>query len=134
VSTRPLKILVADDEPDAARMLTLLLQTQGHQVLPVTDGQRVISEVLREQPEVALLDIRMGAHSGYDIARAIRETLGGRITLVAVTGLREPADQRMAMLAGFNHYLTKPFNAQTLLALIKRIGDHPPPKEGLASV
>ena len=119
--TRPLRILVADDEHDAARMLSLLLQAHGHQVISVTDGGQVVDEVLRERPDVALLDIRMGAHSGYDIARAIRENTDGRISLVAVTGLREPADHAKAMLAGFNHYLTKPFNPQTLLTLLERI-------------
>lgn len=121
-----MKILVADDELDAATMLSRLLEVHGHRVVCVTEGGEVLDEVLREEPHIALLDIRMGLHSGYDIARAIREQLGGRITLVAVTGLREPADQSRAMLAGFNHYLTKPFNPDTLLELIRRIGLHRP--------
>jgi CheY-like chemotaxis protein len=125
VPTRPLRILVADDEHDAANMLSLLLQAHGHNVIAVTDGGSVVEEVLRERPDVALLDIRMGVHSGYDIARAIREHTGGRISLVAVTGLREPADHAQAMLAGFNHYLTKPFNPQTLLTLLQRLAIRP---------
>jgi CheY-like chemotaxis protein len=104
-------------------MLSLLLEAHGHEVVAVTDGARVVDEVLRRQPQIALLDIRMGGYSGYDIARAIREQTDGRMSLVAVTGLREPADQARAMMAGFNHYLTKPFNPQTLLQLIDRIRD-----------
>lgn len=102
-------------------MLSLLLRAQGHDVVTVTDGGKVVDEVVRAEPQVALLDIRMGGHSGYDIARSIRERLGGRISLVAVTGLREPADHSMAMHSGFNHYLTKPFNPQTLIDLLQRM-------------
>lgn len=125
---RSLKILVADDEVDAATMLTLLLRTHGHHVVSVTDGARVVDEVLQQQPQIALLDIRMGGYSGYDIARAVREHMGGRIALVAVTGLREPADHARAMLAGFNHYMTKPFKPETLMELLDRIGEHLPGK------
>lgn len=109
-------------------MLGMLLETEGHRVVTVMDGARVLDEVLRERPQVALLDINMGRHSGYDIARAIRERLGGGITLVAVTGMRQQTDHMLAMMAGFNHYLTKPYNPDTLIELIDRIGEHAPPE------
>jgi CheY-like chemotaxis protein len=123
---RQLKILVADDREDDVMMLGMLLETEGHRVVSVMDGAKVLDEVVREKPQVALLDINMGEHSGYDIARAIREQLGGAITLVAVTGVRQQTDHTAAMMAGFNHYLTKPYNPETLLELINRIAEHGP--------
>ena len=107
-------------------MLGMLLETEGHEVVSVVDGERVLSEVMRERPQIVLLDINMGKHSGYDIARSIRERLGGGITLVAVTGMRQQTDHMLAMMAGFNHYLTKPYNPETLIELINRIGEHGP--------
>jgi len=109
-------------------MLGMLLETEGHEVISVMDGERVLSEVIRERPQIVLLDINMGKYSGYDIARSIRERLGGGITLVAVTGMREQTDHMLAMMAGFNHYLTKPYNPETLIELINRIGEHAPPE------
>jgi len=109
-------------------MLAMLLETEGHEIVSVTDGAKVVSVVRSGRPDVVLLDIRMGAHSGYDIARSIREELGGGISLVAVTGMRQETDHRLAMHAGFNHYLTKPYNPDTLIDLVNRIAAHPPPK------
>ena len=108
-------------------MLGMLLETEGHRVVSVIDGAKVVDEVVRERPQVALLDINMGQHSGYDIARDIRERVGGSITLVAVTGVRQQTDHTSAMMAGFNHYLTKPYNPETLIELINRIAEHAPP-------
>ncbi|MGQ0652504.1 MAG: response regulator [Betaproteobacteria bacterium] len=121
---RQLKILVADDREDDVTMLGMLLETEGHEVVSVVDGGRVLDEVVRERPQVALLDINMGKHSGYDIARNIRERLGGDITLVAVSGYKQQTDHMLAMIAGFNHYLTKPYSAETLIELINRIAEH----------
>lgn len=125
-----LKIVVADDREDDVLMLGMLLETEGHAVVSITDGAKVVPTVVRERPQVVLLDLNMGEHSGYEIAREIREQLGGGITIVAVTGMRQQTDHMLAMMAGFNHYLTKPYNPDTLIELIKRIAEHPPPAQG----
>jgi CheY-like chemotaxis protein len=114
-----LRILVADDERDQVMTLALLLADEGHEVREVYRGSEVLRVVRDFDPDVALIDIGMPGMTGYDAAREIRQVLGGtRPLLVAVTGWKQSSDRILAKLAGFDHHLAKPFDPQTLLALI----------------
>jgi DNA-binding response OmpR family regulator len=111
---------VADDERDQAMTLALLLADEGHEVREVYRGSEVLRAVRDFDPDVALIDIGMPGMTGYDAAREIRQVLSGtRPLLIAVTGWKQSSDRILAKLAGFDHHLAKPFDPQTLLALIK---------------
>jgi CheY-like chemotaxis protein len=119
------RILIADDNRDAAESLALLLQMEGHEVAVANDGRQAFVAFEKVQPDTALLDIGMPGLNGYDIARMIRRTAHGRaVTLIAVTGWGQDSDKAQALQAGFNHHFTKPVEPQALTALLASL---PPP-------
>ncbi|HWB74410.1 MAG TPA: ATP-binding protein, partial [Nannocystaceae bacterium] len=118
----PRRVLVVDDNVDAAEMLALLLQSQDMTV-HVADGGRVALELFaRHDPEVVLLDIGMPEIDGYEVARRIRaEFPERRPILVALTGWGQQDDRRRVREAGFDHHLVKPAELETLRALLSSI-------------
>jgi signal transduction histidine kinase/DNA-binding response OmpR family regulator len=117
--TRPRRVLIADDNQDAATSLMHFLALKGHRVSTVSTGSEALSRALRERPEVLVLDIGMPDFSGYEIARRVRhEAWGFGATLIAVTGFGQERDRRDAFAAGFDHHLTKPIDPATLERLL----------------
>jgi CheY-like chemotaxis protein len=117
---RRCRILIADDNHDAAASLAVLLELEGHEVTVVDDGRAAVAAIARLQPEFALLDIGMPELSGYEVARQVRQSSLGRVvTLVAVSGWGQDRDKARALSAGFNHYFTKPIEAGQLIDLIR---------------
>ena len=112
------RVLIAEDIPDAAEMLRLMLDLMGHQVRVAADGVQAIAMAKEFQPEIALLDIGMPRKDGYEAAREIRHALGPDVLLVALTGWGQAEDQRRARDAGFDHHLTKPAEPSVLEDLI----------------
>ena len=118
-SVTPRRVLLADDNCDAADTLAALLRIEGHEVTVVHDGQSALDRFDAIQPEVMLLDIGMPGLSGYDVARSVRRgTLGRAVTLIAITGWGQDSDKDRALTAGFNHHLTKPVEPDQLLRLL----------------
>jgi len=116
---RRARILVADDNRDAASSLATLLTLDGHDVRIANDGARALVEAEAFRPHIALLDIGMPKHNGYDVARAIRAADWGRsMVLVAVTGWGQSEDKRRAKEAGFDHHFTKPLDLDVLGAFV----------------
>jgi len=117
----PARILVIDDNRDAADALALLLAIDGHEVETRPDGISGIAAAARFRPHVVLLDIALPDVDGYEVARQLRESVHGRhVTLVAITGYGLPSDRIRSAEAGFDHHLTKPVNPQELARLIDR--------------
>jgi PAS domain S-box-containing protein len=114
----PLRILVADDNRDAADSLQRVLALYGHEVRVAYDGASAVSVGNEFRPRVAILDIGMPGTDGYDVARALRNRQGPGLTLVALTGWGQEADRRRSAEAGFDHHLIKPVDPQTLNALL----------------
>jgi signal transduction histidine kinase len=115
-----LKIVVADDNRDAADSLAMLLEMNGHGVSVAHSGKAALHVVQQQMPQAVILDIGMPDMSGYDVARQIRaRTSGGDIFLVAVTGWGQDSDKSQALAAGFNHHLTKPVDPDQLEKLIR---------------
>ena len=114
----PCRVLVAEDIPDAAEMLRLMLESMGHEVRVAADGVQAVALAHEFAPRVALLDIGMPRMDGYDAARQIRQSLGEEILLVALTGWGQEEDQRRALEAGFDCHLTKPADPERLEELI----------------
>jgi CheY-like chemotaxis protein len=103
------RILVADDNRDAADSLAMMLRLYGHEVHAVHDGQEAVEAAEWFRPDVALLDIGMPKLNGYDACRRIRaQPWGQGILLVATTGWGQEEDKRRAMEVGFDRHLTKP--------------------------
>lgn len=113
------RVLVADDNHDAAESLAVLLQLKGHEVEVAHNGRDALRLAARFQPDVALLDIGMPELNGYDLAKAIRATDWGKdIRLVAVTGWGQDDVRERALRAGFDQHLTKPVDERTLTRVL----------------
>jgi PAS domain S-box-containing protein len=113
------RILVVDDNRDAAGSLGVLLNVMGHEVRTAHDGATAVEVARTFRPEVALLDIGMPGMSGYELAQLLRRLpqLQG-IVLVAVTGWGQDGDRRRSRDAGFDHHLTKPADLPALEELL----------------
>jgi two-component system, OmpR family, response regulator len=118
-ASRALRVLVADDERDAAVSLALLLQMEGYEVREVYRGDAVLYMVRDFRPDAILLDIGMPGMSGYEVAREIKELYGQDAPLlVAVTGWSGPSDKILAKLVGFHYHVAKPYTAEQIFALL----------------
>jgi PAS domain S-box-containing protein len=114
------RVLIADDNRDAAESLAVLLRLDGHEVSVVHDGRQALAAFHDLNPEVALLDIGMPELDGYEVARQVRKgTLGRAVTLIAVTGWGQESDKARALAAGFNHHFTKPVKPERLIELLR---------------
>lgn len=111
-----LRILVVDDNPDAAHTLTALLRIAGHDPYKATSGEEALRLGAEAKPHAAVLDIGLAGMSGYTLAEKIRVAPWGQsITLIAVTGRSHPEDVARAMQAGFDHHFAKPVTLERLL-------------------
>jgi CheY-like chemotaxis protein len=114
------RVLIADDNSDAATSLAMLLRFEGHEVKVVNNGRQALAAVAEEAPEFVLLDIGMPDIDGYEVARRLRQlTLPSKLTLIAVTGWGQESDKARAMAAGFDHHFTKPIEPDDLFALLR---------------
>jgi signal transduction histidine kinase/CheY-like chemotaxis protein len=123
-ATGPVRVLVVDDNADAAQMLATLLEAHGHEVSVEYDGTTGYARALRERPEVMLLDIGLPDIDGHELARrlrASRETAGA--TLVALTGYGQSDDRERAREAGFDRHLVKPADLSELLRILTQVRD-----------
>lgn len=128
---RSLRIVVADDDPDAVLMLSTLLRQEGHHVLEAHRGDAVVNLVDHHRPDVVLLDIGMPGLTGFEVVRQLRAILGPACPLlVAVTAWTQPAAKEMGRLVGFNHYLTKPYSTEDLLSVLAPLCSSRPPLRG----
>ena len=123
VSMGGLRILIIEDQPDAADMLKALLEVHGHEVLVAytgTDGVRVARE---QHPDVVLCDLGLPGMDGFEVAAALRTAPGGAPQrLVAVTGYGQEQDRRRSREAGFHHHLVKPIDMGELEEVLSAAG------------
>ncbi len=116
------RVLVADDNEDAADLLTLSLEQAGYQTQTAYDGASALAGIALFTPDVAILDIGLPDMTGYDLARELRRNgRSQRIALIALTGWGSPDDKRKAFEAGFDFHLTKPVDAKDLDAALKEL-------------
>ena len=112
------RILIAEDSADAAEMMSLMLGIKGHEVRVAADGKQAVAIGSTFEPQIAFVDIGLPLMDGYDVARHLRDLLGGRVVLVALTGWGQDEDRRRSRDAGFDHHLTKPPDPDVLDQLI----------------
>lgn len=116
------RILVVDDNQDAADSLVMLLELGGHEVAAAYGGPAAVDLALRFRPDVVFLDIGLPGMNGYEVAERLRsdETLNGAV-LVALTGWGTDDDRARSKTAGFDHHMTKPVEAAQVSELLRRI-------------
>jgi CheY-like chemotaxis protein len=115
------RILVVDDNRDAALTLAMILNTMGHDTQTAYDGLEALDVATVFKPDVVLLDIGMPKLSGYDACRRLRQHPAGKDALVvAVTGWGQEADRRRSDEAGFDFHLVKPVDCAAIEGLLQR--------------
>jgi PAS domain S-box-containing protein len=120
------RILLVDDNADAAESLAALLRAVGHEVVVAPDGPRALAAVRDWRPDVAVLDLGLPVMDGFELAGRLRAACAPR--LIALTGYGQPRDKARARAAGFAVHLVKPVDPATLLAAIA--GDEPAVRTG----
>lgn len=115
------RVLIVDDNIDAATSLSYVLTLAGYQVRIAHDGAGALEVAGELRPDVVLLDIGLPGMSGHDVARRLRAEAWGRdLQLIAVTGWGQDGDRAKSLEAGFDEHLTKPIDPETLLQRISR--------------
>jgi CheY-like chemotaxis protein len=114
-SIEPLKVLVADDNADAANTLATYLRLDGHRPVVTYDGDETLRVAAADPPRVMLLDIGMPTKNGFDLAREVRsQPWGAAVRLIAISGYFSIEDRERAMQAGFDDLLSKPVDIEAL--------------------
>lgn len=115
------RILVVDDNRDAADMICTLLESLGHEVRIADDASQALSVVDAFRPELAVLDIGLPVMDGYALGRELRERMGSATpVLIALSGYGQEEDQRRSEEAGFASHLVKPVDAEKLLGVVEK--------------
>ena len=113
------RVLVVDDNVDAATALAALLRAMGHEVFVAHDARAALADLSRIRPDIALLDIAMPDMTGYELARLVRARLGAAVRIVALSGFGLAEDRVRALDAGFDQHLVKPVDAAFLKSLLR---------------
>jgi CheY-like chemotaxis protein len=120
MNSSPCRILVADDNSDAADSIAELLRSSGHEVRAVYDGRQAVEASRVFRPHLVILDINMPVMDGYEAAAALRrESTDAELVLIAHTSLARPSDADRFRRAGFDHYLGKPAAPGEISAFIE---------------
>lgn len=115
------RILIVEDHEDSREMLRQLLELEGYDVEVAADGRVGLDAALARPPVVALIDLGLPLLDGFQLARAIREHLGHRIWLVALTSRTTHADRRRSAEAGFDLHVAKPVALDRLRGVLRDI-------------
>jgi CheY-like chemotaxis protein len=117
--SKSVRILLVEDNPDAAESLRVLLELAGHDVRVAGDGLRALQVVDEFAPELAFVDVGLPGIDGYELATRLRAHASCRSTLlVALTGYGREEDKKRANDAGFDHHLTKPVDFDAIDRLL----------------
>ena len=117
---QPSRVLICEDQRDAAESLAALLRLQGYEVAICHDGHSAMDRATAWRPNAVVIDIGLPGATGYAVAQYIRELQFGReAVLIAVTGYSTPADIEMARYAGFNWHFAKPADPSFLMDVLE---------------
>jgi len=114
------RILIVDDNHDAADGLAEVLRLHGHQVRIAHNGPEALRLAMALRPHAVLLDLGMPNMSGYDTAQLLRARLGSGVLIVATTGWGQDEHRQRSRRSGFDHHLVKPVDPETVRELLKR--------------
>lgn len=117
-----LRVLVVDDNEDAAEGLSLRIEASGHQVKTALDGPRALATAGEFRPNIVLMDIGLPGMTGYDVAKQMRaDPLYQNVKLVAITGYGQAAARQRSLEAGFDHHLVKPADFRKLNEILAAV-------------
>ena len=111
------KILVVDDDPAISEMLTIVLEAEGFEAVPVLDGLKAVPEFRSQNPDLVLLDLMLPGMSGVDICKEIRKE--SNVPIVMLTAKTDTVDVVLGLESGADDYITKPFKPRELIARIR---------------
>jgi CheY-like chemotaxis protein/two-component sensor histidine kinase len=120
-ATPALRVVLVEDQADGREALAALLERRGHAVRQAATGQQGVEVAVESAPDVVLVDIGLPDISGYEVARRLREALGRRVQLVALTGYGQPQDRAQAEQAGFDAHLVKPVDPTRLFEALGQL-------------
>ncbi len=111
------KILVVDDDPAIAEMLTMVLQREGFDTVVVGDGLEAVEAASRENPDLILLDLMLPGMGGVDVCRNVREE--SSVPIIMLTAKTDTVDVVLGLESGADDYVTKPFKPKELVARVR---------------
>ena len=116
------KILVADDEPDIVKMLSMRLKAHGYEVIAAFDGLQAVKEAYKEKPDLILLDIKMPAGDGYTVLENLKRSVQIRLIPIIFVSALPPreVEEKVAQL-GAQGFIVKPFDSKELVAKVKKV-------------
>ena len=113
----PVKILVADDEPNIVRLLRLYLRNEGYDVVAAADGREALDRFRQESPDLVLLDLMMPELGDYEVCTQIRKQ--SNVPVLMLTARSDDVDKIVGIEMGADDYITKPFNPREVVARVK---------------
>jgi DNA-binding response OmpR family regulator len=118
----PKTLLVVDDEPSILETTRFILECEGYRVLTARDGEEALETLKRERPPFVLLDVMIPKLNGFEVCRQIRQDPElSRTFVLILTARGQKADEAMAMAAGADTYMRKPFDDEEILACIEGV-------------
>ena len=115
------KVMVVDDAYSDLKLMESILRGAGHQVVSLSDGDKLEDQLEAEHPDVLLLDIVLPRRNGYEILRALRrDTRTCKTPVVLVSSKNQESDRAWGKKQGADEYLSKPFTSEQLLSVVSR--------------
>lgn len=119
MTKRP-KVLIAEDEETIVESLSFLMEKEGYEVSVATDGQMAIAMIVRDLPDMVLLDVMMPGCDGFDVVRAVRDNPQTRpIPIMMLTAKTREVDRRKGLELGVDDFVTKPFSTRDVVSRVK---------------
>ena len=119
MTKRP-KVLIAEDEETIVESLSFLMEKEGYDVSVATDGQMAIAMIVRDLPDMVLLDVMMPGCDGFDVVRAVRENPQTRpVPIMMLTAKTREVDRRKGLELGVGDFVTKPFSTRDVVSRVK---------------
>jgi DNA-binding response OmpR family regulator len=120
------KILIADDEPNIVVSLEYLMKREGYDVVIARDGQQALDAIIRERPDLVLLDVMMPSKTGFEVCQEVRALDPVKDTLIIMlTAKGRDTDAAKGMAMGATAYVTKPFSTKELAQKVRELLGRP---------
>ncbi len=115
-------VLIVDDEPNIRETVSFILEMEGFRVATAANGDEALEAAERLRPAIMILDAMLPKRDGFDVCRAVKAMPAlARTCVVMLTALGQRADRERALAAGADHFVTKPFDEDQLLALLRSL-------------